>query len=251
MEKDRIRLTLEGSVTLADFSEAIGYFNELVNNLSKEVSQSADIQWRIADLEYGSATAVIQGYSADEEDIQRVTQAYQVVSNALVEKQSIPYSEEVRNAAYSLTSVIGKSVTSVQTEVEGYTAVVEKPFIEVAESEGKPFAFGSVTGKVETLSRRGRLRVVLYDHIFDQAINCYFQEDQQSLMRDIWGKRVTITGMVSRNPDNGKAIEVRKITDVAIVDDNVIGAFRKARGIISWDTDETPEQAIRRLRNGQ
>lgn len=249
MDKDRIKLTLEGTISLSAFTEAIIHFNDLVNSLSDEVAESADIIWEIADLKYGSATAEIRGSSSNIEEIERVTQAYQVVSTALMENRVIPYSDEVRDAAFKLTSVIGGGVTSIKTEVAGGTAFVTNPIFVVAEPEEKSFAFGSVTGQVETLSSRGKLRIILYDHVLDNAVKCFFQTNQQEMMRGIWGKRVVITGMVFRDPENGKAIAVKDITDVEIITDDVIGGHRRAKGIVSWKYfDETPEQAVRRIR---
>lgn len=249
MDKDRIKLTLEGTISLSTFAEAINYFNDLVISLSEEVSQSAGIIWEIADLKYGSATAEIRGSSSDIEEIEKVTQAYQVVSTALMENRIIPYSDDVRNAAVKLTSVIGGGVTAIKTEVAGGKAFVTNPIFVVAETAGKSFAFGSVTGQVETLSSRGKLRFILYDHVLDNAVNCYFQTNQHEMMRGIWGKRVVVTGMVFRDPDNGRAISVKDITDVQIISEDVIGGHRSARGIFSWkDFDETSEHAIRRIR---
>ena len=56
-----LTLALEGEVTLADFSEAMKDFRALIAALSKEIGGKTKIDWRIDDLNAGSAMTTIRG----------------------------------------------------------------------------------------------------------------------------------------------------------------------------------------------
>jgi hypothetical protein len=91
---------------------------------------------------------------------------------------------------------------------------------------------------------------VLYDQIFDRAISCYLGEDQESQMRDAWGRRVLVMGKVGREPLHGRAVVIREITRIEILRDTEPGSYRRARGV--WQRAagaDPPEQVIRRLRD--
>ena len=60
-------------------------------------------------------------------------------------------------------------------------------------------ALGSIEGIVHTLQRREGLVFALYDSLLDRRVLCYLQPEQEEKMREIWGKRVRVTGSISRD----------------------------------------------------
>src|SRR5207253_6784001 len=83
--KDTVTLTLEGDVPVDEFAKAIGYFSALLRALSEEVSNSTPIEWDIARLSGGSATAVVRGTAPDTKAVEKVVIAYGVVGRSLEE----------------------------------------------------------------------------------------------------------------------------------------------------------------------
>ncbi len=69
-------------------------------------------------------------------------------------------------------------------------------------------ALGSIEGKLETISERGRRRMVVYDSLTDKAITCDVSEDMMSEVIKCFGKRVNVFGMVSYD-ENGIAKRIR------------------------------------------
>ena len=61
MKDNILTFALEGELTLDDFSEAIKDFKALINALSHEIGGKTKIDWRIDELNAGSAIATIHG----------------------------------------------------------------------------------------------------------------------------------------------------------------------------------------------
>ena len=80
-------------------------------------------------------------------------------------------------------------------------------------------SIGTITGLVETLSMHKNLRFILYDATFDRAITCYIDKDQEDRMRNLWGKQVSVTGRILREPFSGKPTEIRNIKKITILSD--------------------------------
>lgn len=249
MAKDRISLTLNGDIPLLLFSEAIQHFSDLITQLSREVSGKGEIEWQIAELEAGSATATIIGISQDYVSVERVIGAYEHIGHALETHTTIPYSPDVVKAAKALTDILDGKVTSIELTTPNHTSLITQA-AGAFEKPTRTVVFGTVTGLVETLSRRQSLRFIVYDDLFDKAVKCFFEESQREMMRDVWDKKVVVTGKVVRNSTDGRPIEVREIENVKIISDRPRNSFRRARGIIPWDESYEPsEKIIRQIRD--
>lgn len=250
MRNNQIALKLDGIVDFDDYTRAITFFHELVNALTKEVSES-NISWQLSDLSYGSAYVEVQGFAPTSEPVERVVSAYSVVANAIREKSPIPYSYAVVEPARQLTSIISDRVKSI-TMLAG-----EKSAMEIIQSidqqiskPEKIHAFGTLSGIVETLQRR-RNSFMLYDSIFDQAVQCFVDDEQIEQLRQAWGKEAIVTGDVIRDPESGKPLEIREIRNIEIKSGDEQGdIIRQARGILAhFASPIPPEQRIQELRH--
>jgi hypothetical protein len=99
-------LALEGEITLTDFSEATKDFWALIAALTQEIGGKTKIDWRINDLNAGSAMTTILGTSSNIEIVEGVVQAYATVGNALQQRAPIPYSENVRRSLSDFGSAL-------------------------------------------------------------------------------------------------------------------------------------------------
>ena len=111
-------------------------------------------------------------------------------------------------------------------------------------------SIGAVTGEVQTLSKRGGLRFNLYDTIHNKAISCYLQQGQEELMREAWGRRVTVSGTITRQRPLGRPINIRNILKIGILEDVTQTSYEYARSAALWqEGDKLPEEVIRELRD--
>jgi len=70
-------------------------------------------------------------------------------------------------------------------------------------------------------------------------------------MRRSWGKDALVEGLVRRSPETGRLISVRDVAHVTILAEGEPSDYREALGAAPSEPGSiTPEEAIRRIRNG-
>lgn len=252
--KNTVSLKLNGDVSLSDFAKVMNHLTSLIQELTEEVGEQAEIEWEIAKLESGSATAVIMGKSHNEFVVDKIVHAYEVIGKSITHNEPIPYSETIAYEAFGITQVINGRIKSVEMFTDDYRTIIEKSIEEKTpdEEEQRGYSYGTVTGRVETLSKRGKMRFVLYDTMFDKAVTCYLAKNQEALMLDAWDKKIAIAGRVYREPDSGRPYQVRDVNYIEPKGISPPGSFMKAQGIVPWrEGDEEPEKLIRRYRDAQ
>ena len=111
-------------------------------------------------------------------------------------------------------------------------------------------AYGALAGRIQTLTNRATLRFTLFDDLYDRAVSCYIQEGHEDILRAVWGKRAIVEGLISRDPQSGRPLSIRGVSNIRpIPEEN--GDYRKARGILPPpEGADKPEDIIRRMRDG-
>ncbi len=249
MADDTLTLVLNGRVTLAQFATATQSLYKLVDALSCEIDRKAKVEWDIVGLEVSSAITTVKGEAQSPETIAAVVHAFEIVGESLRQYSPVPYSARVARPAANIVKLLNGRISSIrfETRAKDITVVSEGLRGKIGAST---FAHGMVEGRVQTLSSRAGLRFTLYDKIYDSAVSCYVQQDQESQMRDIWGHRAAVEGWVTRDKDTGKPVSVRRITSIQVLPEVDQGHYRNARGV-SPITNGQPsaEQVIRTIRN--
>lgn len=253
MADETLTFGLGGDVPLDLFAVAVRHLDELVAALTVEVGNSQMIDWMVDDLQPGSATATIRGTVGDEDVLQRVIHAYESVGQALEAGREPPYSKRVVNAARGILSVLDGRITSVRFETANSDATITSQL--VRSRPAQVVAFGMIEGQVQTLTSRHRYRFTLYDRHYDRAVSCYLErsltaDDAEEIMREAWGRRVRVEGVVARDGSTGRPQTVRRITRVDVIPPMVPGSYRQARAVLAYAPgDPLPEEVIRRWRD--
>jgi len=73
--------------------------------------------------------------------------------------------------------------------------------------EGRVIEYGSISGKLETVSERNGFRFVIYDDLWDRPINCLVKEEDKARVMGVFGKRVEVFGDIRYRSD-GRATSV-------------------------------------------
>lgn len=249
MTDDILTIAFDGDITLADFSEAMKRFQSLVDALSQEVGGKTKVNWRIDDLQVGSAIATVRGISPQPEITERVIRAFATVGGALQRHESIPFSAKVRKRADGIMGLVKGSIISIRFETPFSDALITGQTDQLKTAE-ITYAYGQVRGIVQTLTRRRGLKFTLYDSIFDKPISCYVTEDQEDIMRGIWGRKVIVSGRIGREPSQKRPVVVRQIHDIEVLDDVPAGSYSHARGALSPEEESAkPEAIIRGIRD--
>lgn len=243
-------LTLEGEVTLNQLTAAMTHFQKLLTALAQEVGADTPIEWDLEDLQHGSAILAFAGRAEQDEPVQRVVAAFEDVAQALQQHTPIPFSRQVAHAGQALTQLIDHRVKAVRLGTARQEAIIYSLFDAKKLGTSKPLvSMGAVKGRVQSISNRKTPTFTLYDAVFDTAVSCYLDAAQQDTLTDVWDKTVFVSGAVTRQPDSGKPISVRNITDISVVPLVSPGSYRQARGIFAGLSDEPAEVSIRRLRD--
>lgn len=242
-------LTLGGEVPLDLFSQTMRHFDQLVQALSKEMGDGIAVAWTVDELSSGSAVITIRGEADDPTVIERVGHAYMIVGQSLEEGRPIPYGPAITRPAENITNVLNGKITSVHFEAGTEVATVTAG-VSVEQVAGVVGAFGSVEGRIETLTHRRWLGFMLYDCLNDRAIRCHLNPDQADSVREAWGRRAIVRGWIRLDPVSGRPVSLKPVRSIEIVPEVTPGSYRLARGVApAGDNEPTPEVAIRRLRD--
>jgi hypothetical protein len=250
---DSVTLALDGVVSLSDFSAAVTRFDALVAALTIDMKVEG-VDWQIDALDYSSAITTARGVpknGAKPEQVDRVVGAYLEVGQALEQGHTIPYSRKVRKEADGLATILRESgVEAIRFETAEADAIIRPQALPATVPVKRAEAYGAVTGRVQTLTNRNSLRFVLYDHIHDKAVTCYLVEGGESMMRQMWDRVATVEGWISRDPETGRPLTVRRVADVTALAEVEPQDYIKARGALPRKQgDPLPEELTRRLRD--
>lgn len=255
MANDTVTLALDGDIALSDFAEAVRHFDGLIKALTK-TEGATHVQWVLEQLEVSSAVTTARGVPANghppemvRAEVERVVQKYLSVGLSLERGEPLSVPSGVEREARGIVAVLNDRVKTVRFETAEAEATVGplQPTSSTPASHPTP-TYGAVEGRVQTLSSRGGLRFTLYDTLNDKAVSCYLAEGFEDDMRDAWGRRAVVEGRVTRHPETGCPLAIRRITAVEVLPEVSRYAYRELRGLSPTST-LSAEDAIRRLRD--
>lgn len=253
MPNDTITLGLHGEVTLDAFASAVSGLSRLVASLSAETHGAGAVRWEIEGLEVGSATATVKGVAPAGANgaVEQVVAAYLEVGEALAAGTTVPYPATVRKPAEGLAQLVRGGVEAVRFETAEADALVRSAPPPTSQPPAElAAAYGAVTGRVQTLTSRSRLRFTLFDTVNDRPVSCYLAEGAEDRARDIWDRMARVEGWVSRDPTSGRPVSVRRITDVEVLREPDPAGYQRARAVRPRPAGAPrAEERIRRLRD--
>lgn len=245
MADNTMTLALDGNVPLREFAIAIQHFFGLIDALAVTFHAKDEVEWFIDDLVKSSAIATVRGESQSPLKVEQVIQGFTEVARALQANTRVPYSSRVRTHANQIREIINGQVTAVRFETADSDIVLaDRPSPLLLSS-----AWGAIEGQIQTLTNRASLRFTLFDTFHDRAVSCYLDQGHDDIIRDAWGRRATVEGLISRDPESARPVSIRSIASIEILPDD-IPHYEEARGIVSVrDGAPSPEEIIRRLRD--
>lgn len=244
MADETLTLALHGEVSLDAFANAIDHWRRLVDALTKQTAGGRRIEWVIEELSAGSATATVRAVTDAPDAAVHVVDAYVKVGEALHAGRPQLLEQPLRADALALTALIDGAVDFIRLETAKRDLVITTNYDELLGEDVRtsalsvPAALGGVQGRIQTLSSRGTLRFTLYDSLFDKAVNCYLAAGQEEIMRDAWGETAVVEGVVTRDPDSGRPLNVRDVWNVTPVRHVERFAYSEARGAVGVSADD-------------
>jgi hypothetical protein len=252
MKTRTITMTLEGDIQLYHYAEAVRRFANIVSLLTREVATGIEIRWILKDLKRNNGTARIVGEHPEGRRVEDVVHAFERVTDCIQKRERIPYSQSIAFEAMKLVRLIGPQITAIRFEMPYSTALLSGDVEQVIDLElsGPLLSLGTVKGYVQSITNRGGLQFTLYDAIYDEPVHCYVKPEEAELLRDIWARRVHVTGRVTRDAETARVVKVTDITEIHV--ETIKGSYKRARGLLYEKVPEEPaEMTIRRIRDGE
>jgi hypothetical protein len=123
---------------------------------------------------------------------------------------------------------------SVNRKPHALTSTMIANIDELFDVSGK--AYGSIEGKLQTISERGKPTVTVYESLSDKAIRCHFDDDLFEDAMQAFGKRVYVFGLISYNrKGDAKSIRIEELRVFPEFDkiphyQDICGIFGKTSG---------------------
>jgi len=249
MSAETLTVALDGEVSLENFSKAINGLLGVVRALSTEAAPGKRVDWVIEDLEYGSAIVSVRPKQVISlEATMVIATQFLGIGRALIRGDETGVLPAAYRAGHTLLLAAPSGVRFETADDEVIIGPGQNGS-EQATRQQPSHSYGTVRGTVQTLSRRKGVRFTLYDAMFDKPVSCYLAVGQEDMVKDYWGRRVSVSGYISRDGDSGVPLSIRNITDIALAEPSEPGSWRKAGGILRGVFDMPSEDLIRGLRD--
>ena len=207
-------------VTPEEFRKTVNAFIDLLIQVSEEISDGRSKPLWNMSVREGSNILVAKPV-ADPKTEKNAKETIRVVISGikLLErgKSDIPhFNRRAMHAAKDLSSVIARPGKQGIDAVEIRGNTRQKPVIltiKTSETVTSQIgvqhqAYGSVEGRLQTITERGTFQFVVFDALTDRGINCFVPQEKFKEAHGAFGKRVNVSGVVQYDR-NGLPVSIK------------------------------------------
>jgi hypothetical protein len=199
---NQIEIKIDGrKLTPEKFLSGASEFVAMVQGVAKNIAAST-IEW-VVEVEHGSAILRMRANNPSQESERSIDAVCRGVRDLRNGVRTIPYGftrETVSSAKIIAALVDGEEVQSVSIQNGGEPEPLPHTIVRVAEAilEGQPqIAFGSIEGKIVSLSAKHGYVCVIDDPLGRREITGYLQTDEaQKKALEGYTKRVLASGLI-------------------------------------------------------
>lgn len=216
---EEITLRIDGKlITPEDFKKAVHAFVELLMTVTDEISKGGKKPLWNMSVREGSTVFVARAVSdvatrkTAREAIQRVKSGVGKMERGRFD--SSEFSQRAFYAVKELASLRAKvnqiGITTIEIGSGGKQLAVTSKTSDLLKKNlgAQKSAFGSIEGKLSTISLRNTFQFVVYDALADRPVNCFMPEAKFREAHSAFGKRVSVFGMVQYDRD-GKPLSIK------------------------------------------
>lgn len=225
--------TLDSSL----FKKAIRHFYDFIEEITSNIANRRNaIKWNV-EVKEGSARFINHPITEDFEFQDRIPYVYSAIQEGLITLSK----EAHRPAAYSdfaLESL--RDFMNLQKYGLHYKVKIDSQELPNDESimtninellGYKDEAFGSIEGKLKTITAQRGLKVILYEDLTNRAIKCYIDDDMLRKAFDAFDKKAYVFGLLRYNL-HGEPISIHVKQIEAFKDQSSIPSIRDIYGIL-------------------
>jgi hypothetical protein len=236
-----LTLDLKGELPMDKFEKAIAAFFDLVKAVTTEaLNENQHIRWTIA-VRAGSAIVnAIPHYDPDiAEQAQEVLRAVPSGIRALergAEEMPKYFTAEAVKAVRKLgtvRSISGEDVTQVGIRRGPDRSVVTTKSVAAADSlvGGQRQSYGSIEGKMRTITDLGGFKFVIYDSLFQRRVDCFIGEELMEKAIASFRQRVRVSGQVQSNR-LGDPVSIKAVDIYVFRPNSELPSVHEMRGIL-------------------
>lgn len=235
-----LTLEIDGSnVTPEKFLRSVRTFFAILTEVTREVGgRPKAVEWRVNVKQGSNLVQVAPQPGFDPALINIVTSA---VGNGISQLENIEarpdhFNERALKNLRELGSVVGRAERD-DTIVKVWVRrdpirVTEKSAANVSgilASEHEDY--GSIEGRLQTVTERGRLQFIVYEQLWDKAIRCYMPDHLTEAAMGAFRARVEVYGLIRYRKD-GQPISIFVDELVKFPPENEIPSFQDVHGIL-------------------
>ena len=235
-----LTLTLDGNeITAEKFVKSVTAFVSIIREVSESLSgEKNGIKW-IVTVEKGSTKVHFtpRPVKASPAIIKSTIQAVKNGFFEIEQNGGRPnhWSDATLKNAKEMASVYSTGSEALNTirvaSDDGYTTVTKNTVEHVDTLVGKDrFAFGTVEGRLRTVTESGGLHVVVQDALTSNNIRCFFEDQDTDRFVAAFKKRVSVYGEIRYGRD-GTPVSI-KASDLRVMrDENKLPSIQQMIGI--------------------
>ena len=243
MNQKRLTLNLGGpKIRASKFRKAVNAFIDLINEVSNETTNiSRGVQW-VVKVRPGSVLVdfIPEPDKAPPRLVAIIPETITNGLNELEKNKERPqyFSDFALEKALELASVIdpkGEDIESLQIQMDGKPSKLSHQIVANIESILKSpiSAYGTIEGKLQTISVRGNIHCYIYDTLTDQGVRCNVRAEDDELFQELmdhFKKRVIAYGKI-RYKKTGAPSSILLEKFKVVLDQDKLPKFNDVYGI--------------------
>lgn len=235
-----ITLELEGSeITPDKFKRSVNAFVGLLEAITKSVCRDKPpVGWR---MKVKAGSNLVGATHAEGANASHVRKILDLTAKGLAQMDlegEVPpiYPDQALKKLRDLSGLSGRKPnddTRVSVWVKQRRNEITPKIYTATGTALKPgfSEYGTVEGKLEVLSARGGVHFIIYERIWDKAVNCTVPDKLLKKMMESWQKKIAAHGMIQYHPD-GKPKNIEADDIEIIPEDRNLPSYKDVRGIL-------------------
>lgn len=240
-QHDCLTLDLKGSLPLEKFEKAIAAFFDLIKEVTKEALQEKQkIRWTVT---VRSGSAIVNAVPHFEPDVaaearqilRAVPDGVRAIESGAEEMPRFFNREAVKAVKRlgTLQTLRADDVTGVRIRSLSTKANITPKSVTGADGliGGQHQSYGSIEGKMQTITDRDGFKFVVYDSLYDHRVDCFIEEELLEQAIEDFRKRVRVSGMVQYNR-LGDPVSIKVNEIYAFKANSELPSVKEIRGIL-------------------
>ena len=235
-------LTLEvggHAITPDKFLRSVRSFFAILDEVTREVGgKTSVVRWAVAAKRGSNLIQVSPQPGYDPSIISVVTKAVADGISQIEERETRPthFNERALRSLRDLSNVVGRTDSDdttvrvwVRRDPIDVTPKAAANIIGLLANEHEDY--GSLEGRLQTLTERGRLQFIVYERLWDMQTRCYIPDRLVETALAAFRSRVEVYGLIRYRKD-GKTVSIEVDEIRAFPEAEKIPSFRDVHGIL-------------------